>query len=431
MDMTAPTTTSTAAPLRPLLNELQSVPELAAIDVDGAKLGDLAGRMLQFAVVGDGPFAGRQFVPQTSMAAAYLSGPHGAAVEHALRGMLASADDVQLPTAIAGITLSATIADYTVNSAMSALDGGDMPNHEVPPGPALPETVAAAVQYGKVVAANSLAQAAGPWVNLGPTVTHELERLSGTSSTSPFDQLMGTTVATVAAHELGHRVTPPMREEFFVQGPDGTDTLTAENWLEEGTAQVLATWGSRTERVAHSMGMPFGSAALPPVEPSVNALLASGEHWLGQPMTPGARAALDDFNTRVGAPKAVDDTERIDFFNLATAGGALYPSHAALLTELLGYAGLDTTDDSQFDAGLRLLQDGTLKQAPERIAAAILEHRGIDGSREAELAELIRGAGPGLNRTFGRNSAAYEASEAISSWLEAAQHPTGPGEQRA
>ncbi|MCW2956320.1 MAG: hypothetical protein JWO69_1189, partial [Thermoleophilia bacterium] len=261
--MKLPRTANAAPAARPLLRHVLDNPSLGRLLLDGKPLAAVLHASLQFAVTRDG--AGTRVLhPQTSAAAGLLRGTAGARVEQALLGMLATADASRGAADIAGITLARNDREFAATSALTALEAGYVPGSGDATSVPSASVMRTAIEFGRGVSRAAYAQAHS-WVNLGSLATNQMLRLARQEGpAAPADAFTGSWIASLGTHETGHRVTPAAyRDLVEVDANDEATALSHDNWLEEAGAQILATWGGRTARVADAMGIPSGPELMP------------------------------------------------------------------------------------------------------------------------------------------------------------------------
>ncbi len=400
-------------PTRPILRDATTREWVAKTKVGGDELGSVAARALQFSLEGDGVPSTRRLVPQTEAAAKLLSGPQGAAVEQALRGIVATTDAHEGTTSIAGISLARGERDFAVNSALTWLERGDVKGWNPRGGAAAKEALGEALDGGRQIAKMAVAQAPG-WVNLGPFATRQLLRLAGSDSTTTADATMGAWIATLAAHEPHHTITPPRTGDIikskFLQEPlpkelekiqkeDPFSTLKPLNWIEEGTADVLSSWAGVLPATAAKMGVPSLATLPEPAMPEdfdvIMALQsASGR---GGRFTPDERVLVDAHIEKTFGTPARSDLDRMQMVVMPLTGMRNYPLHVTALHALLDLGGLDSTNPEHAPKAAELLQGARLTHVPGRIAEAIIEQQGIDPSLREELRTQVRDLGAHLN----------------------------------
>jgi hypothetical protein len=163
------------------------------------------------------------------------------------------------------------------------------------------------------------------WIYIGPDVSRTIRTfIVSPKRVKPKD---GIFAAMVLRHEFEHSVTPWT-----------TDAVDRYRWIEEGTADTIATWPGAAAATARQFGLPY--------------------------------------------PKRY---ERLGY-SRADAG---YPEWVATLRLLLQAASIDVTDPKALPDVQRLLQDGKLEAAPARIAARIAREQGLSPIRQRRLAAQI------------------------------------------
>lgn len=162
---------------------------------------------------------------------------------------------------------------------------------------------------------------------LGPEISRGLERWIRTPDASTPEQNIFT--AHVLRHEIEHAVSPATQLD--------SDQL---QWIEEGSADVLARWPGAAAATARELGMTYPKRY---------------ERMAYEP-------------TRSG-----------------------YPTWVATMRVLLGACGIDVQDPAAIDDAARLLQDGDVTGVPERIAERIATRNRLTEREERRLAAGIRG----------------------------------------
>ena len=400
-------------PTRPILADVMSRGWASGTKVGGDELGDIAARALQFSLEGGGVPSERRLVPQTAAAAKLLTGANGAAIERVLRGIVATTDAHAGATTIAGISLARGARDFAVNSALTWLEKGDVKGWNPRGGAQAKAALDEALDGGRQVAKLAVAQAPG-WVNLGPFATRQLLRLAGSASTTTGDATMGAWLATLAAHEPHHTITPPrsgdlVKPEFLqeplpkelekIQRANPFVSLKPLNWIEEGTADVLSSWAGVLPATAQKMGIPSLAALPEPTMPEDFEILmalqaASGR---GGRFTAEERVAVDAHIEQTFGTPARSDSDRMQMVVMPLTGMRNYPLHVTAMHKLLQLGGLEPTNPADAPRAAQLLQDARLTHVPGRIADAIIEHRKLDPAIREELRTAIRDIGAHLN----------------------------------
>jgi hypothetical protein len=388
-----------------------STPWVAQTEVADTTVGEVAGRALQFAFEGTGAIDTWRITPQTSDAAQLLSGTRGPAIEQALRGIASTIRGHEGNTSFRGITLARSDVEYQVNSALNYIEGTRIaPSYgfTTDDTPTSRAALQRAISDGQGVADGTAAQAPN-WVNLGSFATRELVRLAGRAD-SPADARIGTWLASMGAHEPQHTISPlsfedVIKPEYQNMAPEemAADPVLAKdpfaaleplNWVEEGTADTLANWPGRIERVARNMGVPFSpTPQAPGVLPAPIAAARTAAHGRGATFSADERALVDtwvkgEFNT---APQT--DGDRFQLLAMHSNGAHNYPSHVAGMHLMLAMAGIDPKRPDDYAKADQLLQGGDITGTPGRIADAIIQHRRLDPELREQLQAKIRDAG--------------------------------------
>lgn len=164
-------------------------------------------------------------------------------------------------------------------------------------------------------------------VVLGPEISRGLERWIRTPDKATPEQNIFT--AHVLRHELEHAVSPATLLD--------DDQL---QWVEEGSADVLARWPGAAAETARELGMPY--------------------------------------------PKRYEKVA----YEPRNAG---YPKWVATMRVLLGASGIDVKDPEAIDQAAALLQDGDVSGVPDRIAERIAKRNRLTMREQQQLAAGIRG----------------------------------------
>lgn len=167
------------------------------------------------------------------------------------------------------------------------------------------------------------------WIALGP----ELTTIINTHARTPgkVKPARGIFLSLVMLHEFQHAVTPPPDEDY--------ERL---QWLEEGGADVLASWPGAAAHTAKLMGIAY--------------------------------------------PK------RYERQMYVAPGG--YPDWANAIRLLLRAAGAETTTPQDLKLATELLQQPKLREVPDELARAIVVEQGLSPARRRGLArDIVRTGG--------------------------------------
>jgi hypothetical protein len=408
----SPTATA-ASPTRPILRDVIERPWARDTKVGDSTLGVVAGRALQFQLAGDGPSSSRELVPQSDAAVRLLEGPKGAAIEQALRGILATTDGYESRSSIAGISLSRGVRDFAVNSALNYMERGDVKGWNPAGGVKATGALKEALDGGRQVAGLAVAQAPD-WINLGPFATRQLLRLAGSESKTPGDAMLGTWLTELAAHEPHHTITPPRPADIikskYLQSPlppelereqatSPFESLKPLNWLEEGTADVLSSWAGVLPAAASRLGVPHLDELPDPAFPEDFSLIMAVQSAAsrGNRFTPDERVLVDKHIDATYGTPARSDLERIQMISMPLTGLRNYPTHVSALHEVLHMGGIDATDPKQVDRATELLQGARITHVPGRLADAIIEQQHLKPEVREQLRVAIRDLGEHLN----------------------------------
>lgn len=405
--------TPTQAPSRPILRDAIERPWVRDTKVGDSTIGAVAGRALQFELVGTGTPSKRALVPQTDAAAKLLAGPKGAAVAQALRGIIATTDAHDGKTNIAGISLARGYRDFQVNSALTWLEKGDVKGWDASGGATAKGALEDALDGGRQLSKMAVAQAPG-WVNIGPFATRQLLRLAGSDSTTAGDRRLGTWIAQLAAHEPHHTITPPRTGDLvtskYLQEPLPPELqreqkanpfagLKPLNWLEEGTADVLSSWAGVLPAAGARLGVPH-LPELPPIEfPTDSAIIdalqsASGR---GGRFTPEERVLVDKHIDEIYGTPAKSDGDRMQMIVMPLTGMRNYPAHVNALHEVLRMGGMDPARPEHLERVSKLLQGARLTHVPGNLADAIIQQHDLSPTVREDLRVAIRDVGAHLN----------------------------------
>lgn len=227
----------------PIHERVRATPWLAGTDVGGQTLGEVLDEQLRFSVAGSGKHSERALVPQNEAARRALDSRR---LEQRLRGLIGVVDPVSAITEIRSISLSTSPAGAAVNALLSDIGRGRAPMPKPDSSPAERRAVLDTLdQWTSFFGGDpsSLASYGPADVVVGPALTHVLtaQRSDGETARDAVQ---------VFVHEMQHRVSPVPDDV-----PDDPKAMSLRSYLEEGTADALATMRGVTPDAARRAGI--------------------------------------------------------------------------------------------------------------------------------------------------------------------------------
>lgn len=314
---------------RKLLKE----PWVRRIDIGGATFGATLPKQARFSIEGSGSMTARQVTADTTRSTSLLSSGPQQRTTQFLHGMQRTME--QRKAYVKGFSLSSDERGFTANWLVVFVEAGMFNSAQSPRQQR--QLTQLVLQYAKTWMPDTLAwyQFNSHWIVLGPEQSKVLERHVRTPQKVTPRQ--GLRVAYILRHEIEHSVS----------AHDGAYETSFANykriqWMEEGTADVLARWPGESARMAEALGLPYPerakSVAYDRIEPN-----ASG-----------------------------------------------YDRWVTAMRELLEVAGVRPERASDFRAADRLLQHGRIEQTPERVTAAIVREHRLQKRMAPRIAARIR-----------------------------------------
>jgi hypothetical protein len=279
--------------------------------------------VMRLQVDGDGPLFARDVTLQSPATVALVHGPGQDRAEHLVHGMLDLLSKRE--GFIRGITLSTSRPGYRAAAlayvVSQVITDGDLTASDK----ALVKSLLA--YYASELSEHSYAwyDPRSTWVNIGPDVSRTIRTF--VVSPKRVKARDGIFAAMVLRHEFEHTVTPGT-----------TDDFARYQWLEEGTADTIATWPGAAAATARQFGLPY--------------------------------------------PKQYERRG----YSRADAG---YPEWVATLHLLLQGCSIDVTDAKALPQVIRVLQGGKLVGTPARLAACVAREQGLSPDRQRQLTGQI------------------------------------------
>lgn len=297
---------------------------VSAIEVGGTStFGREIPRIVRMRIDGAGRLPDRDILLQTPPTVALFGGAGEQRMKHALHGLLTILERRD------GFIQGVAMANSKPSFEAAALSG-------IVEKRAIDGDLTAADQrlissllslYARETSAHSLAwyDTRSGWITIGPEIAtvvrqHVVAPDDVTAEESIF-------AAYVLQHELEHAISPSHDEDYA-----------RLQWVEEGTADVLALWPGAAAATAEAMGMPY--------------------------------------------------PERYEQRAYATRRGG-YPEWTTSLRLLVRAAGIDDSDPKSLKSAISLLQGPELPDVPAEIASAIVAEQGLAPGRSAGLRRRI------------------------------------------
>lgn len=294
-------------------------PWLRDLPIEGGTVGRRLNAQVRISIDGNGAIPSREVTLETPAAVTLFAGPRRDRAEGVLRGIQVALEERDGLVKGIALTDSRGGAQAAAVASIAQLHLEDQIDDR------------ATRQLVKSIISDvtaELSNDAFAWYNLrfqdvilGPEISAGLSTWIRTpAKAKPADNMF---TAYVLLHELEHAVTPD---------DEGNE------WIEEGTADVLARWPGASARMARQLGMPY--------------------------------------------PKRYDRVEyRTDL------GG--YPAHVESMRVLLDAAGISWRDPKQLDDATELLQGSPASFVPGELAARIGKRNRLTPRERARLARSI------------------------------------------
>jgi hypothetical protein len=227
------------------------------------------------------------------------------------------------PTPLRGFTLSTSRAGYVANRAIHHFRGSTPTE----------ETYREGLRMARAHTRDTAAVRKGSWLHLGWDRSYGLRAkllrpsLELEQMTPRRQAALGRGVKTLG-HELNH-ISSPI--------PAGAE---AQDWLSEGSAEVLSRWPGRVEAMGAQLGM----------------------------------------RTPTGVGELFDQAQRP------------YQPEVNAVRGILALSGIDHTKPADYAAAEQLLNEIPEDRLPAHLARVIAEHHGADAAAEARLLRALSGA---------------------------------------
>lgn len=293
------------------------------IRVGSSTFGREIPRIVRIEIDGIGPLRERDVALQTQPSVTLFSGPREQRMKQLLEGMLGVLDE--RGGLVAGIAITTSPASFEAAAIAPFVEdqlvGGDISASDR----------AFLTEYLSFIARERARHTLAwfyprsTWMTIGADIGGIIRRHASTPGKVKPDD--GIYAAYVLRHEIEHAVTAAdfdQNERF--------------DWIEEGGADMLASWPGAAAETAKAMGLPY--------------------------------------------PKRFE-TRR---FETKRAG---YPDWRRAMYLLVQAAGVDVTSAHEFGAASDLLQEQEPRHVPRRLAEAIADEQGLTPQRRARLVRQI------------------------------------------
>jgi hypothetical protein len=226
--------------------------------VDGRTFTNVADSQLRYSFMGDGPLAKRTIVPDSTAAKALAGTKKGSALAKSLQGFLTLAAERPYPTDLRHLSFSTDGTNFRTNLAVDGIVGLSESNPDIYRSMQDPkdgvEIALTAYNAANIAPTGSILEAGTRYgaISFGPDVSKKwlahVEDLAKHGKDGRFFSAgRNTKVAHTAAHELEHLVTP-------LYGVD-MPTWRKDQWIEEGSAELLGGSDSRIAVAGKELGM--------------------------------------------------------------------------------------------------------------------------------------------------------------------------------